>query len=186
MSRRFVHSCGEHHRWRGLSLLGEGSGTTETLAGHAVFKTGLLVGDWLGLSGGCVLRGWGLSVVISDWLGWFLCIWACFMCSSIGCQVLLSLRASPFLLKPDKSAVAEHAIWADGEHIIQYKETTVLSSTPYYHARLQREAIEIYKHPNNFNRKGEALKLNKTWHPILEHIKQVQIQRNRPDRKSVV
>ncbi|KAJ4425919.1 hypothetical protein ANN_27545 [Periplaneta americana] len=36
-----------------------------------------------------------------------------------------------------------------------------------------KEAIEIHKHPNNFNRKEEGLKLNNCWHPVLKRTKPV-------------
>ncbi|GJQ72908.1 hypothetical protein Trydic_g1554 [Trypoxylus dichotomus] len=65
----------------------------------------------------------------------------------------------------DKYAVAEHAP-EDGDHSINFANTEVLSTVSHYHTRLQREAIEIYKHPGNFNRKEENLAINKIWYPI--------------------
>ncbi|KAJ4438860.1 hypothetical protein ANN_14813 [Periplaneta americana] len=65
-----------------------------------------------------------------------------------------------------KSAVAEHA-YLEGEHNIRFEDTNTLSDTPHLYARLHREAIEIYKHKNNFNRKEEGLKVNKAWYPAL-------------------
>ncbi|XP_030751544.1 uncharacterized protein LOC115879048 [Sitophilus oryzae] len=56
----------------------------------------------------------------------------------------------------DKSAVAEHAL-RDGDHKIQFENTQVIATTSGYHPRLVREAVEIHKHPNNFNRKEETL-----------------------------
>ena len=50
--------------------------------------------------------------------------------------------------------VAEHA--ASEGHMIQYDNREVLSTGLLYHPRLQREAIEIFKHPNNFNKKEET------------------------------
>ncbi|KAJ4451055.1 hypothetical protein ANN_02492 [Periplaneta americana] len=66
----------------------------------------------------------------------------------------------------DKSAVAEHA-YLEGEHKIRFEDADTLSDTPHFYARLHREAIEIYKHKNNFNRKEEGLKVNKAWYPAL-------------------
>ncbi|MGR8650110.1 hypothetical protein ACNGQH_25240, partial [Escherichia coli] len=66
----------------------------------------------------------------------------------------------------DKSALAEHAL-AEGEHRIEFSNTQILSTTLHYYTRMQREAIEIYKHPNNFNRTEEGVKLNKVWFPAL-------------------
>ncbi|KAJ4425635.1 hypothetical protein ANN_27831 [Periplaneta americana] len=66
----------------------------------------------------------------------------------------------------DKSAAAEHA-YLEGEHKIRFEDTDTLSDTTHFYARLHREAIEIYKHKNNFNRKEEGLKVNKAWYPAL-------------------
>lgn len=66
----------------------------------------------------------------------------------------------------EKSAVAEHA-WSGGNHDIRFSDTKVLSSGNHYHSRLNREAIEIYKHPNNFNKKEENLRLRNIWYPAL-------------------
>ncbi|KAJ4450047.1 hypothetical protein ANN_01454 [Periplaneta americana] len=72
----------------------------------------------------------------------------------------------------DKSAVAAHA-YQEGDHNIRFKDTDILSMTTHFFPRLHREAIEIYKHNNNFNRKEEGVKLNKWWYPVL----------NRTDKK---
>ena len=66
----------------------------------------------------------------------------------------------------EKSAIAEHAE-SSGEHRINFEGTEVLSTTVHYHTRLHREAIEIFKHRANFNRKEEGLKINGTWFPVL-------------------
>lgn len=66
----------------------------------------------------------------------------------------------------EKSAVAEHAL-SGREHNIMFGEVDVLSTTAHYHARLNREAIEIYKHPQNFNRKEEGVKINPIWIPVI-------------------
>lgn len=66
----------------------------------------------------------------------------------------------------DKSAVAEHT-QEKGNHIIKFRDTKVLSTTSHFFPRLHREAIEIFKHPNNFNRKNEGFHLQKDWYPAL-------------------
>lgn len=70
----------------------------------------------------------------------------------------------------ERSAVAEHAL-SGKEHDILFDNTEILSTTNHYHARLQREAIEIFKHPNNFNRKEEGVKISSVWHPVLRNTK---------------
>ena len=56
-----------------------------------------------------------------------------------------------------KSAVAEH-IYLNEEHSINFEETQILSNTHHYHARLYREAIEIFKHKIHLIRKKKARK----------------------------
>lgn len=68
----------------------------------------------------------------------------------------------------EKSAIAEHTL-TKTDHRIKFEDTQVLATTSSYHARLYREAIEIHKHKNNFNKTEEAVKINKTWIPILEN-----------------
>ena len=70
----------------------------------------------------------------------------------------------------EKSAVAEHTL-TKTDHRIKFEDTQVLATTSSYHARLYREAIEIHKHNNNFNKTEEAVKINKTWIPILRNTK---------------
>jgi hypothetical protein len=79
------------------------------------------------------------------------------------------------LAQTDKSAVAEHGL-QDG-HDIDFTETQLLANTRHYHARLNREAIEIYKHPN-FNRKEEGLKLNKIWTSVIDIKQSTQDRRD--------
>ena len=62
------------------------------------------------------------------------------------------------LLQSEKSSVAEHAL-ENPEHKIIFDETEVLSTTHHYFTPLHREAIEIYKHKNCFNKKEESHKL---------------------------
>lgn len=76
-------------------------------------------------------------------------------------------KANCRLGQTEKSAVAEHAL-TDGDHSIQFGSCRLLSSVNGYHNRLVREAIEIHKHPDNFNRKEETLRLNSIWNPILK------------------
>ncbi|XP_030746582.1 uncharacterized protein LOC115875300 [Sitophilus oryzae] len=56
---------------------------------------------------------------------------------------------------------------------------TEKSATSGYHPRLVREAVEIHKHPNNFNRKEETFYLNRIWQPVTSRTK-VEAQRSRP------
>jgi len=71
-------------------------------------------------------------------------------------------------LEIEKSAVAEHAL-SGGQHLIQFSNTQVLDNTSQFSARIAREAIEIYKHGNNFNRKEENMSMSKIWHPLLKN-----------------
>ncbi|XP_030751507.1 uncharacterized protein LOC115879020 [Sitophilus oryzae] len=57
--------------------------------------------------------------------------------------------------------------------------TRFIATTSGYHPRLIREAVEIHKHPNNFNRKEETFYLNRIWHPAISRTK-VAAQRSRP------
>ena len=47
----------------------------------------------------------------------------------------------------------------------------VLANTKHYYSRLHREAIEIFKHKNSFNKKEESMKINKIWAPVLYNTK---------------
>jgi hypothetical protein len=51
----------------------------------------------------------------------------------------------------EKSALTEHK-FEDGDYTFDLKNRVVLAKTTKYHQRLIREAIEIRKNPNNFNR----------------------------------
>ena len=70
------------------------------------------------------------------------------------------------LLQPEKSAVAEH-ILANSDHDMLFEDTKILSSSLHFMTRLHREAIEIFKHGLNINRKEETLRVNKAWYPAL-------------------
>ncbi|ERL93509.1 hypothetical protein D910_10798 [Dendroctonus ponderosae] len=65
----------------------------------------------------------------------------------------------------EKSAVAEHAL-LDG-HQIRFDEVDILHQSERYYPRLTREAIEIFKHQNNFNRKEEITALNPDWKRVF-------------------
>ena len=54
-------------------------------------------------------------------------------------------------------------------HEILFQNTEVLDNTSNNYVRLHREAIEIHKHQQNFNKKEESVKLNKTWLPALKN-----------------
>uniref|UniRef100_A0AAR5P2M1 Uncharacterized protein n=1 Tax=Dendroctonus ponderosae TaxID=77166 RepID=A0AAR5P2M1_DENPD len=66
----------------------------------------------------------------------------------------------------EKSAVTEDVL-SDGTHNIYFGEAQVLATTTGYRPRLIREAIEIYKHDDNFNRNEETVVLNKIRFPAL-------------------
>ena len=57
------------------------------------------------------------------------------------------------------------------EHKIAFDDTELICNTQHYYPRLHREAIEIYKHKNNFKKKEEGLKVLKTWYPALKMCK---------------
>ncbi|KAK9890114.1 hypothetical protein WA026_008924 [Henosepilachna vigintioctopunctata] len=77
-------------------------------------------------------------------------------------------KASCRLGQTEKSAVAEHAL-SEGDHEINFEGCTLLASVNGFQNRLVREAIEIRKHSNNFNRKEETLSLNPIWNHIIRN-----------------
>lgn len=90
----------------------------------------------------------------------------------------------------EKSAVAEHTL-NNTNHAIEFDKTQVLCTTTAYYPRLYREAIEIHKHPTNFNKSEESLKINRTWVPVLKNTKPLPYNNNRvhevnEDREPVV
>ena len=70
----------------------------------------------------------------------------------------------------ERSAVAQHMV-KNPEHKIAFDDTELICNTQHYYPQLHREAIEIYKHKNNFNKKEEGLKIHKTWYPALKMCK---------------
>ena len=91
-------------------------------------------------------------------------------------------KANCRLGQTDKSAVAEHTLRTD--HRIKFEETQVLATTSAYYSRLYREAIEIEKHTNNFNKKEEAMKINKTWIPIIRNANIAPFTKKSDDNRS--
>ena len=57
------------------------------------------------------------------------------------------------------------------KHKISFDDIQLLCNMQHYYPRLHREAIEIYKHKNNFNKKEEGLKISKSWYPGLKMCK---------------
>jgi len=66
-----------------------------------------------------------------------------------------------------KLAIIEHSFTS--KHLIFFDEKKILALTPHYSSCLIREAIEIKKHPNNFNCEDDY-KLNQSWKPAIHHI----------------
>ena len=71
------------------------------------------------------------------------------------------------LIEMEKSAVADQ-MWGQN-HKIVFDETQLLSNVTHYSSRIYREAIEIQKHKNSFNKKEESLKISDTWLPALKN-----------------
>jgi hypothetical protein len=66
------------------------------------------------------------------------------------------------LCQPEKSAVAEHC--PETGHRIEFEEVTILTQSAEYMDRLVKEAIEIWLHPDNFNRDNGFI-LRHAWYP---------------------
>jgi hypothetical protein len=75
-------------------------------------------------------------------------------------------------LEQNKSAIAEHSIKRD--HIIDWENAKLLHYEPTYNKRLVKEAIEIKKHPFNFNRE-DGLRLSNAWSTVLGKYKREDI-----------
>lgn len=69
-----------------------------------------------------------------------------------------------------KSAIAEHLLSSGVNHWIQLHDPKVLAVERHYYPRIIREAIEIKKNPNNFNRE-DGFKLSSAWTPVIDKIK---------------
>jgi hypothetical protein len=65
----------------------------------------------------------------------------------------------------EKSAVAEHSIKTS--HRIDFDSTSKLGMATRYMDHLLKEAIEIWLHPDNFNR-DDRFNLSHTWRPIIK------------------
>jgi predicted GIY-YIG superfamily endonuclease len=83
---------------------------------------------------------------------------------SIQCRLKEHSRAIKQYDK-EKSALAEHK-FEDEDHTLDLEKTVVLAKTSKYHQRLIREAIEIRKNPNNFNR-DQGVELSSTWNSVI-------------------
>ncbi|XP_050528175.1 uncharacterized protein LOC126898277 [Daktulosphaira vitifoliae] len=70
--------------------------------------------------------------------------------------------------RTEKSAVAEHA--KNKGHDIQFDKVKILNKEPHFGKRMYKEAIEIEKCPENFNRE-DGWKISKTWLPIIHQTK---------------
>jgi predicted GIY-YIG superfamily endonuclease len=68
-----------------------------------------------------------------------------------------------------KSVIVEHS--HKSKHLICFDQTKILASTPYYTSHIIREALEIEKHPDNFNRE-DGYKLSHSWKPIIHRLEQ--------------
>jgi len=73
-----------------------------------------------------------------------------------------------------KSAIAEHS--SKTNHHVCIEEARVLAIEENYNKRRIREAIEIEKHPRNFNR-DDGLTLCDSWKPIIHSLQNIKIIR---------
>ena len=67
----------------------------------------------------------------------------------------------------NNSAVAKHH--SETGHQVLFDNTEVLAKTPYFYNKKIREAVEIQKFPNNFNR-DDGYHLSSIWFPILQSL----------------
>ena len=89
----------------------------------------------------------------------------------IDCLDLVHFKKFPNAIRDtERSAVAQHIVM-NPEHKIGFDDTQFLCNMQHYYPRLHHEAIEIYKHKNNFNNKDEGLKIHKSWYPALKMCK---------------
>lgn len=68
-----------------------------------------------------------------------------------------------------KSAVCEHML-DQPNHYLRFDQAQVLATENWFIPRMLREAIEIQKHPKNFNRE-DGLKVPPVWDPVLNLVK---------------
>jgi len=66
-----------------------------------------------------------------------------------------------------KSAIAEHSF--NSKHLTCFDQSRLLASTSHYLSKLIREALEIEKNANNFNREN-GYKLSHSWKPLIQHL----------------
>jgi hypothetical protein len=66
-----------------------------------------------------------------------------------------------------KSVIVEHSF--KYKHLIFFDQTKMLASTPYHTSCVIREALEIKKHLDNFNR-DDGYKLSQSWRLIIYHL----------------
>ena len=59
-----------------------------------------------------------------------------------------------------KSAISEH--YHSTGHLICFDKSKIISLVPFHSSRIIREALEIEKHPNNFNH-DDGYHLNQSW-----------------------
>ncbi|XP_050525411.1 uncharacterized protein LOC126896547 [Daktulosphaira vitifoliae] len=78
--------------------------------------------------------------------------------------------------RTEKSAVAEHA--KNRGHYIQFDKVKILNKETHFGKRMYKEAIEIEKCQENFNREDEW-KISKTWSPIIYKTKKEINQHHR-------
>ena len=57
------------------------------------------------------------------------------------------------------------------KEIILHYFNTLKTKVKFYLAHLNREAIEIHKHKNYFNKKEECLRVKESWYPTLSACK---------------
>jgi hypothetical protein len=66
-----------------------------------------------------------------------------------------------------KLVIVEH--FFKFKHLIFFDQTKIIASIAYYASCPIREALEIEKHPNNFNSE-DGYKLSQSWNPTIHHL----------------
>lgn len=64
----------------------------------------------------------------------------------------------------EKSEIAEQ--YHSTKHLISFDNTKILASAPYHSTRVIMEALEIEKHPHNFNQ-DDGYHLSNSWKPTI-------------------